>query len=87
MLYGFVKIVMKIALRFFYRRAYVTGLETIARQGPVIIIANHTSSLMDAALLGILIRRPVHFFTRADVFSHKLFLFNTNGKRIKHWKN
>jgi 1-acyl-sn-glycerol-3-phosphate acyltransferase len=73
MLYGFVKIVMTIALRFFYRRGYVTGLETIARKGPVIIIANHPSSLMDAALLGVLISRPVHFFTRADVFSGKFY--------------
>src|ERR1700712_1848937 len=73
MLYGFVKVIMAIALRFFYRRVYVTGLETIARKGPVIIIANHTSSLMDAALLGVLISRPVHFFTRADVFSGKFY--------------
>ncbi len=64
---------MAIALRFFYRRVYVTGLETIARKGPVIIIANHTSSLMDAALLGVLISRPVYFFTRADVFSSKFY--------------
>ncbi|MEO5999199.1 MAG: 1-acyl-sn-glycerol-3-phosphate acyltransferase [Chitinophagaceae bacterium] len=64
---------MTTALRFFYRRVYVTGLETIAKEGPAIIIANHTSSLMDAALLGVLIERPVHFFTRADVFSGKLF--------------
>lgn len=73
MLYHFVKIIMSTALRFFYRRVYVTGLETIAREGPAIIIANHSSSLMDAAILGVLIQRPVHFFTRADVFSSRLF--------------
>src|SRR5947207_531289 len=72
MLYGFVKIIMTTALRFFYRRVYVTGLETIANEGPAIIIANHTSSLMDAALLGVLIHRPVYFFTRGDVFSGKI---------------
>lgn len=64
---------MTIALRFFYRRVYVTGRETICREGPAIIIANHTSSLMDAALLGVLIQRPVYFFARADVFSGRFF--------------
>ena len=73
MLYRFAKLIMTVALRFFYRRVYVTGLETIAREGPAIIIANHTSSLMDAALLGVLIKRPIHFFTRGDVFSSKLY--------------
>lgn len=68
MLYGFVRILMTVALRLFYRRIYVTGLENIADKGPVIIMPNHNSSLMDAALLGILIKRPLHFFARGDVF-------------------
>jgi 1-acyl-sn-glycerol-3-phosphate acyltransferase len=59
---------MTIALRLFYRRVYVTGLENIAEEGPAIIMPNHNSSLMDAALLGILIKRPLYFFARGDVF-------------------
>lgn len=72
MLYGAVKIIMTIACRFFYRRMYATGLESIPTKGPVIIIANHMSSLMDAALLGILVERPIHFFTRGDIFTGRI---------------
>jgi 1-acyl-sn-glycerol-3-phosphate acyltransferase len=68
MLYGLLKVIMTIALRLFYRRVYVTGLENIADKGPAIIMPNHNSSLMDAALLGILIKRPLYFFARGDVF-------------------
>jgi 1-acyl-sn-glycerol-3-phosphate acyltransferase len=69
MLYPFAKILMTVIIRLFYRRIYATGLETIASKGPAIIIANHSSSLMDAALLGVLVNRPAWFFARADVFS------------------
>src|ERR1700712_2705868 len=72
MLYSFAKILMTAGLRFFYRHIHVTGLENIPSTGPVIIIANHNSSLMDAALLGILLKRRVYFFARGDVFANKI---------------
>ena len=62
---------MTAGLRFFYRHIYVTGLENIPAKGPAIIIANHNSSLMDAALLGILLKRKAWFFARGDVFVNK----------------
>lgn len=71
MLYSFAKILMTVGLRFFYRHIYTTGLENIPAKGPAIIIANHNASLMDAALLGILLKRKAYFFARGDVFVNK----------------
>ncbi len=62
---------MTVGLRFFYRHIYTTGLENIPAKGPAIIIANHNASLMDAALLGILLKRKAWFFARGDVFVNK----------------
>lgn len=59
------------ALRLFYRRIYTTGLELIPAKGPAIILANHPSAVMDAAMMGVLVNRPVYFFTRGDVFINK----------------
>lgn len=71
MLYHFAKLLMTAALRLFYRRVHVSGFNNIPEQGPVIIIANHQSSLMDAALMGILLKRKAWFFARGDVFVNR----------------
>ena len=62
---------MTVALRMFYRQVHVTGFSNIPEKGPVIIIANHQSSLMDAALMGILLKRKAWFFARGDVFINR----------------
>lgn len=62
---------MTVALRLFYRHVHVTGFNHIPEKGPVIIIANHQSSLMDAALMGILLKRKAWFFARGDVFINR----------------
>lgn len=69
------------ALRFFYRRVYITGVETVPIHGPAIIVCNHPSSLMDAALLGVLLKRKLFFFARGDVFASR---FATKMLRALH---
>jgi 1-acyl-sn-glycerol-3-phosphate acyltransferase len=68
MLYQLLKILMTIALRFFYKRLHITGLNYVPSSGPAIVLANHHASLMDAALIGVVMKRPVYFFARGDVF-------------------
>src|SRR5688500_12627717 len=71
MLYRITRLIMTITLRLFYRRIYATGIETIPDNGPVILLANHPSSLMDAAIFGTLLHRPIDYFTRGDVFKNR----------------
>ncbi|WP_169749212.1 1-acyl-sn-glycerol-3-phosphate acyltransferase [Flavihumibacter petaseus] len=59
---------MRCALNLFYTRIGSKDLQLIPDKGPVILIANHPSSLMDAALLGVQLKRPLHFFARGDLF-------------------
>ncbi len=63
---------MTIATRIFYRKIHFLNSDRIPENGPAILIANHPGSLMDAALLGLLLKRPIHFFARGDIFKSSL---------------
>lgn len=63
---------MTIATGIFYRKIHFLNSDRIPETGPAILIANHPGSLMDAALLGLLLKRPIHFFARGDIFKSSL---------------
>ncbi len=48
-------------------KGYVSGLEKVPKQGPLIIVANHGSHL-DPPLLGHALGRPVAFMAKAELF-------------------
>lgn len=70
MFYSFVKIWVRLALRIFCTNTTVTGRESLAITGPVLLVANHPNSFLDAIVIGAQFDRPVHFLARGDVF-HK----------------
>lgn len=72
MLYRLVKMLMRSALGMFYRHSMLRNMHHIPLKGAAILISNHPSSLMDAALLGVLLKRPIHFFARGDVFMNPI---------------
>ena len=66
---GFVRRV----LRLYYSRIEVEGHERIPSGGAVLFVANHPNSLLDAALIGFVAQRPVHFFAKAPLFDVPVF--------------
>lgn len=68
MLYGCLKVIMWTTLHFFFRKIVFTGRKHIPAQGPAILIANHSASFLDAMLLAVTMRRPLHFYARSDIF-------------------
>jgi 1-acyl-sn-glycerol-3-phosphate acyltransferase len=58
-------------LRLYFRRTIIHGLEHIPTKGPLIVASNHPSAFMEASILGTVIRRPLHFLVRGDMFNPK----------------
>ena len=70
MLYWFARQVIRLVTRMLYRISIV-GLENVPDKGGAIVVANHRS-LMDPPLLGSVLRRPIRFMAKMELFSTPL---------------
>lgn len=68
MLRRIVEQVFGLALRVFFRRIELDGLERVPAEGPVIFVLNHPNALIDPAFLLCLSPRPVCFLAKAPLF-------------------
>src|SRR2546421_7162532 len=60
--------VLRLALRIYFRRIEVAGLENVPREAPVIFVLNHPNALVDPAFLLCLAPRRVSFLAKAPLF-------------------
>jgi len=72
MLYRFGWTIMWVTFRIFFRKIDVLGAEKLQHGKPVILIANHPASFLDAMVLAVFLGRPIHFYVRGDIFSHPI---------------
>lgn len=68
MLYGLLKIWVRLGLQLFAVRIRIEGAQQLRQQGPLVLAVNHPNSFLDAILIGTFMQQPVHFLTRGDVF-------------------
>ncbi|MFZ9660614.1 MAG: 1-acyl-sn-glycerol-3-phosphate acyltransferase [Chitinophagaceae bacterium] len=50
----------------------------IPQDGPLLIIANHSASFLDAMIVGSYLDRPIHFYVRSDIFKLGIVRFFLN---------
>lgn len=74
MLYRLLKLIIGIGMRLYYREIRVKNAYHIEHQGPMIIIANHPNTLMDAWLIALACKKPIHYLAKGT-------FFNTRFKR------
>lgn len=55
-------------IHFYFRRIVFAGKSEIPEGKPVILIANHSASFLDAVILGVQMKRPVFYYARSDIF-------------------
>ncbi|MSU63935.1 MAG: hypothetical protein EXS31_16335 [Pedosphaera sp.] len=58
----------RFVVRHYYSAIEVTGRGRIPASGPVVFVANHPNSMLDPALVGLTVARPVHFVSKAPLF-------------------
>ena len=73
MFYNFVKVIARIAFRFYCRNLQLNNPSVLKSEGPLLLAANHPNSFLDAIILCTLFNRPVYSLARGDVFKGKLF--------------
>ncbi len=67
------KYLIRVALYFFCTKVHVKNKHLLQSKGPLLIIANHPNSFLDAIILGAYYNRRVYFLARGDVFKKSLY--------------
>jgi glycerol-3-phosphate O-acyltransferase/dihydroxyacetone phosphate acyltransferase len=70
MLYGLLRVIASIALRWYYAEIVVQGAERAPRTGPLLIVANHPNALIDPLLVGTTLSRRVLLTAKATLFDN-----------------
>jgi glycerol-3-phosphate O-acyltransferase / dihydroxyacetone phosphate acyltransferase len=61
---------LRVALRIFFRRIELVGLERVPRNEPVVFAVNHPNGLVDPLFLLCFAPRPVSFLAKAPLFGY-----------------
>lgn len=69
MLYKLLKFLVGVGIKLYYKEIKVNGRDHLKTGDPLIIIANHPNTLMDAWVIGMLCNQPIYFMAKATLFS------------------
>lgn len=61
---------LKAGFVLFYRNIHIYKQQNVPAKGPVLLVANHPNSFMDALVIGAKLHRSTHFLARGDAFKN-----------------
>lgn len=67
--YSFLKVFFRLALKCYFKKIEIVGIEKVPTDSPLLITPNHQNAFLDAFLVGAFSPVPLHFLTRSDVFT------------------
>lgn len=70
-LYHLAGVVVRFGLQIFFQRIKLRHAGNIPARGPVLFVANHPNSIMDALVLGAVTKRKVNYLAHAGLFRWK----------------
>ncbi len=68
MIYTILKYLVWIGIHIYFRKIEFTNLHQVPKKGPVLLLGSHPNSFLDAVVLAVMLKRPLHFLARSDVF-------------------
>ncbi|MES2778336.1 MAG: 1-acyl-sn-glycerol-3-phosphate acyltransferase [Bacteroidota bacterium] len=71
-IYNATKWIVRNGLLLFFRRLHLQGMQNIPESGPVLLVANHPNTFLDALLIASFLKRPIHFLARGDAFNNPM---------------
>ena len=71
--YRIVRPLARIALKTFFRKIYISGVEKLPRDKPVILAANHPSAFLEPCILATFLPHSLYFMVRGDFFENPIF--------------
>ena len=72
MIYSFLKVLIKLALKVYFRKIHIKGLENIPKEGPLLIVANHPSSFLDPICIALFTKHKISFLAKGSMFENKI---------------
>ncbi|MCU0321080.1 MAG: 1-acyl-sn-glycerol-3-phosphate acyltransferase [Chitinophagaceae bacterium] len=69
MLYSIIKAIIKVGFYFFHGKIDINNQQLLKTKGPLLLTVNHPNALIDAIVIGLLFKQPIHFLTRGDAFN------------------
>jgi 1-acyl-sn-glycerol-3-phosphate acyltransferase len=73
MLVFFLKRFVRLGLSIFCPEIHLRNPSALSEKGPMLLVANHPDSFLDAIILGACYQRKIHFLARGDVFEKPIF--------------
>lgn len=82
MIYRTISFLLDLALRVFFRRMEVEGLEKIPESGPVIFLPNHINALVDALVILRYVKRPVYLTAKSTLAEYRVINYMMKSAQV-----
>lgn len=82
MLYFFLKPLVQLAIKVYFRNIFLSGLKNLPRNKPFIIAMNHPTAFLEPVIMAANIKKPIHFLARGDHFNKSFYRFLLNQAKM-----
>ena len=72
MFYSFLKVLVRITLKLFFRKIFITGTDHISLNKAQLVASNHPNGFLEPLVMACFFPKPLHFLVRGDVFDNPI---------------